>query len=108
MSEAIFMKLDMYVMAPEPILTAFFINPFCQSVGLYVYPPVVDKQRLGKNVTAATNTDATIEELLDASFSLRSLSYERKVGDKFFPEFLVSYLIHRRFIICMSYTALDY
>jgi hypothetical protein len=30
------------------------------------YPPVV-RQRLGRNVTAVTNTHATIEELLDAS-----------------------------------------
>jgi hypothetical protein len=29
----------------------------------------------------ATNTHATIEELLDASFSMQSMSYQRKVGD---------------------------
>jgi hypothetical protein len=39
----------------------------------------VARQRLGKNVTVATNTHATIE-LLDASFSVRSVSYQRKVG----------------------------
>jgi hypothetical protein len=34
-------------------------------------PPIVAMQRLGRNVTAAvTNTHTTIEELLDASFSL--------------------------------------
>jgi hypothetical protein len=33
-------------------------------------PPIVARQRLGKNVTAVTNTHATIEELLDASFSM--------------------------------------
>jgi hypothetical protein len=43
-----------------------------------VYVPT---ERLGTNVTAATNTHATKEELLDASFSKRSVSYERKVGD---------------------------
>jgi hypothetical protein len=33
-------------------------------------------QRLGRNVTAATNTHVTIEELLDASFSLCPVSYQ--------------------------------
>jgi hypothetical protein len=42
---------------------------------LYVY---VARQRLGKKVIAATNTQA-IEALLDASFSMRSMSYERRV-----------------------------
>jgi hypothetical protein len=31
-------------------------------------PPIVARQRLGRNVTAVTNTHATIEELLDESF----------------------------------------
>jgi hypothetical protein len=47
---------------------------------MYMYPHIVAKQRLGKNVTAATNTRVTIEELLDASFYVPSVSYERKVG----------------------------
>jgi hypothetical protein len=56
----IFMKLGMYIMAPEPMSMAYFLNPSHQSVCLYVYPPIVAKQRLGKNVTAATYTHATI------------------------------------------------
>jgi hypothetical protein len=52
----------------------------CPCVCVSVYPPIVARQRLGKNplivarqrlgrnVTAVTNTHATIEELLDASF----------------------------------------
>jgi hypothetical protein len=32
--------------------------------------PIVARQRLGRDVTAVTNTQATIEELLDASFSM--------------------------------------
>jgi hypothetical protein len=36
-------------MAPEPISTAYFINPSHQSVCLYVYPPIVARQQLGKN-----------------------------------------------------------
>jgi hypothetical protein len=40
----------------------------------------IARQRLGKHVPAVTNTHITIEELLDASFSMRCLSYQRKVG----------------------------
>jgi hypothetical protein len=41
MSEPVFMKLGMYeyIIAPEPISTAYFINPSHQSTCLYVYPP---------------------------------------------------------------------
>jgi hypothetical protein len=38
MPEPIFMKLGMYIMAPKPILMAYFINPAHQPVCLYVYP----------------------------------------------------------------------
>jgi hypothetical protein len=38
----------MYVMAPEPILTAYFINPSHQSVHLYVYSSIFARQGLGK------------------------------------------------------------
>jgi hypothetical protein len=61
MAETISMKLGMYIMAPEPISMAYLINPSYQSVCLYVYPPIAARQRLGKNVTAATNTHATIQ-----------------------------------------------
>jgi hypothetical protein len=60
---------------------AYFISPFHESACLYVYPGNIARQRLGKNVTTATNTHAAIEELLDSSFSMRSLSYRRKIGD---------------------------
>jgi hypothetical protein len=46
-----------------------------------VYSPIVASQRLGKNDTASTNTHEKIEEFLDASFSVRSVLYQRKVGD---------------------------
>jgi hypothetical protein len=81
MPEPVFVKLGMYILAPEPILMAYFINFFHHSVCLYVYPPIVDKQSLGKNITAVTITHATTEELLDASFYIRSVLYQRKVGD---------------------------
>jgi hypothetical protein len=41
-------------------------------------PHIFARQRLSRNVTAVTNTHATIEELLDASFSMWPLSYQGK------------------------------
>jgi hypothetical protein len=49
------MKLGMYITAPEPISTVYFI-------------PIIARQRLGKNVTVSKNTHTTIEELLDRHF----------------------------------------
>jgi hypothetical protein len=49
----------MYIMEPEPISTAYVINH--QSVCLYVYPHIVVRHTLGKIVTEATDTQATIE-----------------------------------------------
>jgi hypothetical protein len=34
-------------------------------------PPITARQRLGKHVPAVTNIHATVEEFLDASFSMR-------------------------------------
>jgi hypothetical protein len=48
-------------MTNKPISTAYYINPSHQSVRLYVYAPIVARKRLGKNVTAATNAQATME-----------------------------------------------
>jgi hypothetical protein len=58
MPVSIFMKIGMYITTPGPISTAYFINPSHQSVCLYVYPPIVARQRLGKNVTEAANAHA--------------------------------------------------
>jgi hypothetical protein len=66
---------------PEHISTAYFINASHQSLCLYVsvyVSSIVARQRLGKKVIAATNTHATIEELLDVSFSIWSVSYQGK------------------------------
>jgi hypothetical protein len=41
----------------------------------------VARKQLGEHVLAATNTHETIQELLDASISMHSVSYHRKVGD---------------------------
>jgi hypothetical protein len=78
MPKQILMELGMYIMAAEPISKACFIDPSKQSMCLYVYPPVVGRQRLGKSVTAATNIQATIEESLEASFSMPFVPYQRK------------------------------
>jgi hypothetical protein len=51
-------ELGMYIMAPEPNSTAYYINSSHQSVCLYVYPLIVGRHLLGKNVIAATNTHA--------------------------------------------------
>jgi hypothetical protein len=70
----------MYIMTPETIPTAYSINHFHQSVYLYVYPlsllsngsvkiPLSHSER----ATAATNTHATVEEILDTSFYMRSV-----------------------------------
>jgi hypothetical protein len=42
-------------------------------------PTIVSRKRLGKHVPSATNTHTTIEELLEASFCMRSASCQRKV-----------------------------
>jgi hypothetical protein len=41
-------------------------------------PITVARQWLGRNVTAVTNTRATIEKLLYASFSMWPVSYQEK------------------------------
>jgi hypothetical protein len=79
----------MHIITPEPISMAYLINPFHQSVCLYVYPQIIARQRLGKNIIAATNTEEKIESLLNASFSMRSVSYRRKVCDYFSSELLL-------------------
>jgi hypothetical protein len=64
------------MMTPDPISTAYFINSSHQFESLSV--SIVARRRLGKNVTAATNRHATVEESLDVSFPMRSLSYQGK------------------------------
>jgi hypothetical protein len=54
-----------------------------------MYPPIFARKRSSKNVTAATDAQVTIEELLDVSFYMRLVTYQRKVGDWFFPEQLL-------------------
>jgi hypothetical protein len=79
MDESIFMKLGAY-MTPELISAAYFINSSHQSMCLHMYTSIFASQRLSKNIPVVTNAQA-IEELLGASFSERSMSYQWKVGD---------------------------
>jgi hypothetical protein len=70
------------------------------SMCLYMYPSnvvrqrlsknplIVDRQRLGGNFTAVTNTYATIEELMNASFSMRPEWYLGKWAVSFSQNFL--------------------
>jgi hypothetical protein len=78
MPEPVSMKLGVYIMATESISMAYFINLCHQSVCLHVYPSIVARQQLGKSVPRAINIHATMEQLLNASFSIRSLSYQSR------------------------------
>jgi hypothetical protein len=78
MPEPVFVKLGTYITTSEPISMAQLKNTSHQPMCLYVYPPIVAMQRLGRNVTAVTNTPPPIEELLDASFSTWPVSYQGK------------------------------
>jgi hypothetical protein len=51
-----------------------------QHATVYVFytHKITGRKRFGRNVAMTANTYATIEELLDMSFSMRCLSYQRK------------------------------
>jgi hypothetical protein len=71
MPESIFTELDLYILVPEPISTAYFINPFYQFVCLCLSPLIVARHWL-KVTFPWKQIRAIIEELLEASFSIRS------------------------------------
>jgi hypothetical protein len=60
------------------VCVSLCIAPIVARLQLGKNPLMVARQRLGKNVTTVTNTQATIEKLLDPSFSLRPVSYQGK------------------------------
>jgi hypothetical protein len=70
--------LFVYIVAPEPISTSYLTNLSHQSVCPFMYPHIVTRRRVGKNVTATTSIHATIDELLNVSPSMRSVLYQRK------------------------------
>jgi hypothetical protein len=59
------------------LLSSRRLSSLCANVS--VYPPIIARQRLGKNVTVATNTHTKIEELLDVSLYMWSISYQTQV-----------------------------
>jgi hypothetical protein len=68
----------MYILASEPISTAYVINSSHQSVCLHVYPSIVVRQRIGKHVAAATNTRDNISIVgLVVFYTVRVVSNER-------------------------------
>jgi hypothetical protein len=66
MPERIFIKFGVYIIEPEPIST----DVLHKSLPSARVPIFFARKRLGKRVPAAT-----IEELLETSFSVRSKSY---------------------------------
>jgi hypothetical protein len=89
MSEPIFMKLGIFIMAPEAILTAYFVNPSHHSVCLYVYPPIVANQGLGKHGPATKNTRNRIVGSV-VFYAIRAISNDLWVCLHFTLFFLVN------------------
>jgi hypothetical protein len=52
------MKLGTYIMAPHPTLTTYYMSLPSVCVTVYIYPLIVARQRVGRNVIAAANTRA--------------------------------------------------
>jgi hypothetical protein len=85
MATPISMGLGIYIILPVPISAAYFINLFHPSVSIRVSlnvarqrlgkknPLIIARQRHGKKFTAATNKHTIIEELLEASFTMRPI-----------------------------------
>jgi hypothetical protein len=81
MPEPIFIKLwCMFIMAPEPISEAYFINPSYQPVCLLCVLPLSLPGNGSVNTFPRQRIHAPIEKLLDASFSVRSVSYQRSLS----------------------------
>jgi hypothetical protein len=72
-------------------------------LGQWVYLPVFARKRLGEQVLTITNTHWTIEELWDASFPMRFLSYQKKEGDYFYPRTSCIILIEPHSFLNMKY-----
>jgi hypothetical protein len=72
----------MYIMETEPTSTACFINPSHQSLCLYVYPVIIARHLLGKCLSPlllGKNVPVAMRNYWEASFSMLSVSYQRKV-----------------------------
>jgi imidazoleglycerol phosphate synthase glutamine amidotransferase subunit HisH len=84
MPEPVFMKLGMYIMAPEPIITVYFIHFSYKSVSVCV-SHIVARQRFDKSFTAAITRAAIVGRIVFCAIGVVS----RKVGDEFLSELLV-------------------
>jgi hypothetical protein len=67
-----------FLMWPVPYQGKCIPPPIVARQRLGKNPPIVARQRLGRNVNAITNTHAAIEELLDASFLMWPVPYQGK------------------------------
>jgi hypothetical protein len=74
-------------MTPNPNSTAYTINPSHQPVCLYVYITIVARQWLGYCGNEYTCNNRRI---VGGVVFYLVVSYQRKVGDWFFPELLVN------------------
>jgi hypothetical protein len=74
------MKLGMYIMATEPISAAYFINPSHQAVCLCMCPRLSLLRKGSADRLLWQRIHATRKELFE-TFSMRPVSYQRKVGD---------------------------
>jgi hypothetical protein len=90
MFETIFMKLGMCVMAPEPISTAYFINPSHQSVRLCIPLSLLGngsvntfprQRRIVDVVLYAVHVASKESRRISSSQNLFSLSLQRKVSN---------------------------
>jgi hypothetical protein len=88
MEKPVIIKFGIYIMALESISTAYFINFSHQSMCLYVYPPVIARQRRCKNVTTHNYRRISGRGIF---YSVRIVS--RKVDDYFFPKPLVLFFL---------------
>jgi hypothetical protein len=86
MPEPIFMKLDMYIMAPEPFSMLYCINPIYQSLCLlYVYPLVLLLGSGSIDTFPWQWIYATVEDSLETFFSVWSVLNQRKVYRPLYP-----------------------
>jgi hypothetical protein len=88
MPEPIFMKLGMYIVEPERVSEAYFINPSHQSV----YQPIVARKRFDKiSLSLLGNGSAKLyrgneytrkdRRIIGRVFSMQIVSYQGKIGD---------------------------
>jgi hypothetical protein len=81
LSEPSYSKIWSWVSWDWELRTIVLVRASSNILNWTVYPLIVARQR------------HDIQELLETSFSMRSVSYQRKVGDQFLRELIVTYCI---------------